>query len=78
MHSVINLKDSKRQAFLRGFWKGLAAPVMLYSVGHLPAEATVSAQELPKRAQRSGSDWVRVGDALRKAAAEEQASRRGE
>lgn len=75
MQTVINLKDTKRQAFLRGFWKGLAAPLMLYSVSEMPPEALVSAQSLPQRQLPKESDWVRVGNALRQAAETDRASR---
>jgi hypothetical protein len=77
MHTAINLKDSKRQAFVRGFWKGLAAPFLLYSVSSIPDEAIVKLQPLPDRDKQAKSDWVRVGDELRKAAAEDRATRRG-
>lgn len=77
MDTVINYKDSKRQAFVRGFLKGLAAPLMLYATSRFPSELQVSYQELPESARQQDSDWVRVGDALRKAAADDLAERRG-
>lgn len=75
MHTVINFRDTKRQAFLRGFWKGLAAPLMIYSASEMPPEAVVTAQALPNLQPLQDSDWVRVGNALREAAARERASR---
>ena len=77
MDTVINYKDNKRQAFVRGFLKGLAAPLMLYATSRFPSELNVSYQELPEPTREQKSDWVRVGDALRKAAADDLASHRG-
>ena len=75
MVATINLSDSKRAAFTRGFWKGLAAPLMLYSSFELPPEAIAHEfRELPRRAANQTSDWIRVGDALRKAAEEDKRS----
>lgn len=68
MSLVVNLNDTKKRAFVRGFWKGLAAPVMLFSTSALPAEArAMDFQPLPRRPSPAASDWVRVGDNLREA-----------
>ncbi len=60
----------RRGAFARGFWRGLAAPLMLYSGNALPAELRdYKFKPLEPMARGDvGSDWKRVGDALRGAA----------
>jgi hypothetical protein len=69
MYLIVNLKDTKKAAFIRGFWKGMAAPLMLYGTFDLPEQLkNRSFQELPKRLSSHGSDWVKVGNALRAAA----------
>jgi hypothetical protein len=61
-------EDSKRAAFARGFWKGLAAPLVLFSNFNIPEQGLPGEfRPLPRRAPATGSDWVRVGDELRSA-----------
>lgn len=70
---LVDLGDSPRTAFSRGFWKGLAAPLLLFSSHHLPSQAEPkSFQPLPNRAAPQQNDWVRVGNALRNAAEKER------
>ena len=60
-----------RHAFARGFWRGLAAPLMIYSNEALPAnikDCTFKPLPPMKRGDLRG-DWRRVGDALRNASA---------
>ena len=70
MAAIIDLKQTKRQAFARGVVKGLAAPLMLYSNFTLPPEVQEKSkfEPLPERKSEQSSDWVRVGDYLRSAA----------
>lgn len=60
--------NTRRTAFVRGFWKGMAAPVMLFGSISLPAEARpLEFQPLPRRPVPESSDWSRVGQHLRAA-----------
>ena len=69
--SVLVKADSKRaQAFKRGFWKGLGAPVLLF--GSLEMEQTDSKdlqpKPLPNRKRGNiASDWRAVGQSINKA-----------
>ncbi len=73
MSLVVDLTTSKKHAFVRGFWKGLAAPMMLFSTSALPADAQVlDFRPLPRRPAPVASDWVRVGDGLREALRKER------
>jgi len=61
----------ERHAFARGFLRGLAAPLMIYSSNRLPVNIRdYSFKPLPpmKRGDLRG-DWRCVGDALRDACA---------
>jgi hypothetical protein len=65
----IDLTTTPRKALLQGFWKGLAAPLMLFGSHSLPAQAQPGEfQPLPNRMSSQALDWVRVGNALRAAA----------
>jgi hypothetical protein len=69
MASIVNLDDTKRAAFVRGFWKGMAAPLMLFSSFSMPHQAApLEYRPLPRRPDVARSDWARVGDQLRAAA----------
>lgn len=60
----IDLKASRRTAFARGFWRGLAAPIMIYTAAsQLPEDAIPRVQDVPNPASKDGirSDWKRVG-----------------
>lgn len=75
MPEIVNLSDTKKAAFARGFWKGMAAPLMLFSafdVSDQQVEQTFKA--LPKRPGGQASDWVKVGNALRAASKKDRES----
>ena len=75
MPETVNMSDTRKAAFARGFWKGMAAPLVLFSTFDLPAQCTgPTLSELPKRTDDPSSDWVRVGDALRAAAKKDRES----
>ena len=64
-----------RAAFIRGFWKGMAAPLVLFSALDLPAQAQpLTFRPLTRRSEAPASDWLRVGQALRAAAAKDRAA----
>lgn len=68
-YSFINLGDLCAVAFRRGFWKGMAAPIMLFSSVELPAAAQpVKFMRIERMPTQSENDWVQVGNALRLAA----------
>lgn len=67
MPEIVNLSDTKKTAFTRGFWKGMAAPLMLFSSLDVSAQQQVQFQALPRRQASPYSDWVKVGNALRDA-----------
>ncbi len=69
MASLINPTDSRKTAFVRGFWKGMAAPLVLFSSFDLPAQAVpMTFRPLERRAHNPASDWIRAGQSLRQAA----------
>lgn len=69
--SVLVKADSKRaQAFKRGFWKGLGAPVLLFGTFDMEQADSKDFQpkSLPSRKRGSiASDWRAVGESLEKA-----------
>jgi hypothetical protein len=67
--TTIDLTTTQRKALLQGFWKGLAAPLMLFGSHSLPVQAQPGEfQPLPDRMSSPAQDWVRVGNSLRDAA----------
>ena len=75
MHTLFDPTSQPKAAFIRGFWKGMAAPLMLFSTFDLPAQARPMAfQPLARRSEAPASEWLRVGQALRIAAAKDRAS----
>ena len=64
-----NSSDSKKRAFVRGLWRGMASPVVLFSTVALPAAAEPAAFEpLPTRGVKTmADDWKRVGQYLTQA-----------
>jgi len=64
---LIDFKHRQSQAFLHGFVKGLAAPIMLFNVEGAPGIPRVDPVALPQRTDREAlaGDWRRVGDDLR-------------
>ncbi len=60
----IDLKVGRRAAFARGFWRGMAAPTMIYAAAsQLPEEAIPKLQDVPNPASQDGirNDWKQVG-----------------
>ncbi|KJV06234.1 hypothetical protein [Methylocucumis oryzae] len=64
---IIDFSNTKKEAFLRGFEKGLAAPVMLF--GHFQApnvntipQVTVQSIEIGEAIE---NDWKAIGTDLR-------------
>ena len=78
MRDMISFSNIQKSAFLRGFWKGMAAPLVLFSsaVGVPHQRTRFEFEPLPKRTQRQGvgDDWRRVGNDLRRAAGKLQDS----
>ena len=64
---IVNLSSSRRNAFKRGFIKGLSAPVMLFGDFEVdPSIAHYEFQSLPTRKRGSMTgDWLRVGVSLK-------------
>ncbi|MDF3823126.1 hypothetical protein P3G55_24765 [Leptospira sp. 96542] len=70
MRSLVNLKGTRRQAFVRGLMRGLASPAMIFSTFNLPEEAIPKEQKVDNPAARTdgmGGDWIRVGRQLKDA-----------
>jgi hypothetical protein len=66
---VIDFKKTPRQAFLHGFVKGLAAPVMLYHsepAPGLPLPMYISLPAVPSEKALAG-DWLRIGNDIQNA-----------
>lgn len=65
---LIDLKSTRRKAFARGLWRGLAAPLMIYSVHEIPEEAEPKIIHVVNPAAQTDGirgDWRRVGKQLR-------------
>lgn len=66
--TLVRLGDSPRQAFVRGLWKGMAAPLMLFGanraalapLGELPPVPRVDPITLPERITAL-TDLERIG-----------------
>lgn len=70
MVHLVNLKhNSRKKAFIAGFWKGLGAPVLLASSFDLDEKSSdYKFKPLPDRKTGSLSDdWRRVGSDIRSA-----------
>lgn len=64
---LLNLSALPRQAFMHGFWKGLAAPIMIFSEWRAPDLPTIAAVEAPRAVptqQVLAADWYRIGTDL--------------
>lgn len=73
---IVDPTDSPRKAFVKAFFKGVAAPLMLFADGHVPAAARPREFEpLPDRTTSPAGDWAHVGDSLRVAATRYRATR---
>jgi hypothetical protein len=60
---IIDFTDTKRQAFVRGFYKGFTAPSMLfeqYSAPPLPEVKQISPPSINEE-QALNSDWEKIG-----------------
>ena len=66
---IVQLKDSRKKAFLNGFWRGMAAPLLLYSTVTLPKEVgDVEFQALPRQDLGGQNDDLRkIGSDIRTA-----------
>jgi hypothetical protein len=64
---IIDFSETERQAFLRGFEKGLAAPVMLF--GHFQAPTVATIPQITVQPIEAGeaieNDWKVIGADLR-------------
>jgi hypothetical protein len=61
---LLNLSALPRQAFMHGFLKGLAAPIMIFSDWRAPDLPTIPAVEAPRAVptqQVLAADWHRIG-----------------
>lgn len=71
MSAIVDLRAKPMRAFVRGFWKGLASPVLLYSTFRVPPEVDqIAFRNLPKRSTELGSlksDWKAVGKQIKDA-----------
>lgn len=71
MSTIIDFNGTKREAFVRGFLKGLAAPVALFSTHTPPEVPQVPMIEPPSHpngdAGALASDWARIGHSLQMA-----------
>lgn len=75
MSAIVELHVKPVRAFVRGFWKGLASPLMVYSHFELPSwAANYEFKKLPRTTGEFGdirSDWKRVGQQLQEACEQE-------
>lgn len=60
---IIDFSDTKKQAFIRGFSKGMAAPVMLFGSFDAPALPEVKQVTVPSISdeQALNNDWNKIG-----------------
>ena len=71
------LSKPSRQSLSRGFWRGLAAPALLYEPHNMTAPLQpITVVPLPRRVGSPMSDWERVGADLREAARKVRDERR--
>lgn len=61
---IIDFSDTSKQAFVRGFHKGMTAPVMLFGSFEAPAIAEVKQITPPSISdeQALNNDWVKIGE----------------
>jgi hypothetical protein len=70
MDRIFDLTATPHQAFMRGFWRGLAAPLAVFSMHNIPDWAQPPVLEVRNPAKGSAGlagDFRRVGDCLRAA-----------
>lgn len=60
---IIDFSETKKQAFVRGFQKGLAAPVMLFGDFKAPQTPEVKQITVPSISDKESlnSDWEKIG-----------------
>lgn len=60
---IIDFKDTKKQAFMRGFSKGMAAPLMLFDNFNAPQLLEVKEISVPSISdeQSLNNDWEKIG-----------------
>lgn len=60
---IIDFADTSKQAFVRGFRKGMAAPVMLFGSFEAPPLPEVKQVTVPSISdeQSLNSDWNKIG-----------------
>lgn len=63
---VLDFEQDKKAAMVRGFWRGMAAPVSLFAAHDAPAAPKVDLVTPPTRdvATALNGDWARVGDSI--------------
>jgi len=60
---LIDFSDTSKQAFIRGFWKGLSAPVVLFGRVEHPKRREIKLISLPSKtvADALAEDWQAIG-----------------
>ena len=66
---IVDFDDTPREAFVRGFWKGLGAPYLLYGEFELPPLPDLPPLDLPLIDAQAAiaHDWRKVGQDIRAA-----------
>lgn len=71
MALLVDIKHSRKRAFIRGFWRGLAGPLMLFAHTSVPALPKIEPIKLPARMRDPmggiASDWEKIGGDLKSA-----------
>lgn len=60
--TLINHSDSQQQAFMRGLWKGMAAPLMLFAANHAAVEPVELAPLPPVKPVRLPESFTTMTD----------------
>lgn len=65
---LIDFSETPKKAFARGFLKGLAAPMVLFSNYHAPSLPDIKWVTLPKEStdQTLINDWIKIGGDINK------------
>jgi len=68
MIQLINTSNSTKKVFINGFWKGMAAPVMLFGSFAAPERTEVKPLQLVFKTdlEALSSDWNAIGLDLKK------------
>ncbi|QTW17804.1 hypothetical protein [Comamonas kerstersii] len=67
MSVLVKANSTRAQAFKRGFWKGLGAPVVLFGTFDVELTESKDFQPKPLPARKRGSiasDWRAVGQSI--------------